>query len=112
MSITDLIERVEGATGPDRALDTAIERALFGDEPITEGWQGTLEYTASLDLALALCERVLPGWRVSVAHERNGEWSAFLITEDCDTAKAYAPSPALALILAMLRALQAKGAGE
>lgn len=72
--IASLLERVTAATGPDRVLDLDLARALVPDvvvlrrndddtanEPHTY-W----EYTASIDAALALVERLLPGWSVRI----------------------------------------------
>ena len=75
--LTALLERVEAATGPDREIDTEIARA-FGWTPPginpalwegkeTPSWWATPgfgmpAYTSSLDAAIALVERVLPGW--------------------------------------------------
>lgn len=53
--LVDLLERVRSATGPDRELDEAL-RVQLGYPP--KPWN----YTASIDAALALTERVLPGW--------------------------------------------------
>ena len=56
--ISELRERVEKATGPDRELDEAL-RVHFRYPP--KPWN----YTASIDAALALVERVRPGcWYV------------------------------------------------
>lgn len=70
-------------------------------------------YTASLDAALALVERVLPGcvWVVGQ------DWGAILTPRGArasigygkiDIADVYAPTPTLALILALLRAMEAQ----
>ena len=70
--------RLEAATGPDRELDEAIMTVCFGErvvvphsygQPATLGWKVApgvwnsvaFEVTASLDAAVALVERVLPG---------------------------------------------------
>lgn len=61
-SITSLIEKLEGAEVGSRELDCAIWTA-------TGGWDGVDHppaFTTSLDAALALAERVLPGWHVGV----------------------------------------------
>jgi len=86
-SLTELRERVERATGPDRELDIEIAGALFELSRLTKKLQrslgfrpGSVEpqiiirdrfagadtepipyYTASIDAALALVERKLPG---------------------------------------------------
>lgn len=126
-----LVERVEAATGPDRELDAQLwclgEGVKFShlssqSEAIIffrlgkngtcreDGWP---RYTASLDSSLALCERVLPGWKWSIQHNdaevedgpcfyarvgarRNGAWPG--------------KTPALALLAAMLKALVAQAA--
>ena len=88
-----LMERVEAATGADRHLDADLALALrdlpawmYADaakhgvnidtgyiDTVTNAGQcgcGILasEYTASLDAALALVERKLPGWLYGVRH--------------------------------------------
>jgi hypothetical protein len=82
--LRELLARVESAAGPDRELDYAIhdiqmggwlqehgyERSKDGDGYVTdtppvEGTSrccGPEEFTSSIDAAVALCERVLPGW--------------------------------------------------
>lgn len=69
--VQTLLERVEKATGPDRDLDLDLAVALVpdvvclrhnrytGDNETFTRW----EYTASIDAALALVERVLPGFQ-------------------------------------------------
>lgn len=58
--VTELIERVRNATGPDRALDEAIRHSI--DAKMVEPqllWRETLPYTASIDASIALAERLL-----------------------------------------------------
>lgn len=66
-------------------------------------------YTASLDAALALVERVLPGWWISVETKR----SVYVeLTEDggeLHTSYGTGSTRSLALLVAMLKALIAKG---
>lgn len=57
--LRELLERVEGATGPDREIDKAISKALLGETSMAP-------LTRSIDCAVELCERVLPGWGWSV----------------------------------------------
>lgn len=96
--LEDLVGRVEAATGPDRELDGAIALAVGGwhRDWLDEGrnphhmpdwyWWHTDDhphqatdahprYTSSIDAALALAERVLPGyrWGVSQAGIRTGK---------------------------------------
>ena len=58
--LNELVERVKAATGPDRELDYAISR--FADGELARHSSLHLPYTASIDAALALTERMLPGW--------------------------------------------------
>jgi hypothetical protein len=121
----DLIARVEGATGADRALDAFIKTILDGGKPVP--WEACLYWrdnwlepelvpplTASIDAALALCERVAGEWTKIdlLSHRRRTSWSAELsrIGESDDEILIEGrrlPTPALALLSALLRALQA-----
>lgn len=62
-----LLERVEAASGADRKLDAAVYEALTG---VTQQWghNDAPRVTGSIDAALALVERRLPGWGVQVGH--------------------------------------------
>lgn len=55
--MTDLLERVKAASGPDRELDGEVHD--FATQTVE---QYAPAYTASVDAALALVERLLPGW--------------------------------------------------
>ena len=121
--LTSLIEKLEKAEGPDRFLDARICWAL-GLEP----WAGTDEihlthfgigsridkrtpaYTSSIDAAVSLAERVLPGcrWELTTTGYKPG---ASLVT-DVGIVGAYGSTPAIALVLATLRALQSKGGAQ
>ncbi len=124
---SELVARLEGASEGSRKLDVAVrdfllpdETALdftmkigFADQPWTHGERRIFvveNYTTSLDAALALAERVLPGvvfwnlehnaiinlvpiYRAEVSGERDG----------C-AGEGEAPTPALALCAAILRA--------
>lgn len=129
-SLSDLLARVEAATGPDRELDDSLALAsgwhppgvdprLFSN-PDTHRLYAhhAPAFTASLDAALALCERVLPGWRWTLDSESNREGvprgkpgaSVYIDQYDPDAPfhSAEAPTPALALLAAMLKALDAQ----
>ena len=69
-------------------------------------WQKT-PWTASLDAAIALVKRVLPGatYEVTTTGMRPG---ASILAGAGIGAGAYAPTPPLALLTAMFRALVAK----
>jgi hypothetical protein len=96
--LNELLERVKAATGPDREIDGDLAEA-FDDAPshlprVTdvgrswlwaefvepdswETWEAP-EYTASIDAALALVERVVPGWcwRIGTCHVSDDAWVA------------------------------------
>lgn len=133
-----LLERVEKAEGPDREIDAEIWLALvpgttrkqwsyihkasgkecFVDETrdATHALINVPSYTASIDAAVALVEKLLPGWRLMVTTPGG----AYLMSSDFEPAEeewgepkgftcaADAKSPALALIAALLRALIAQ----
>lgn len=76
--LSTLIERVEALTGPSRDADYRIEKAIVrpGEFPASEIWPPFMvgskfdrsipAYTASIDAAVALVERVLPGKSMSM----------------------------------------------
>lgn len=141
MTIEELIERLEKATGPDRELDVAI-----GYETSEEigGLSGSFRqycsihdldfaavafdamsytsilrtglpcYTSSIDAAVSLAERVLPGWYWRVGRTSlfpNG-WAfvSRLPPDHCDRkdeaacSDGKAANPSIALCIAVLRA--------
>lgn len=116
MQLSDLIERVENLTCADRAVDLMIAKTVLPDvivlrhdrETATNNPYTHWEYTGSIDGAVALTERLLPGWtwRVSCRH---GE--VFQRDPECGH-DGYATSPALALVLATLRAYAATHPAE
>jgi len=128
---SDLIARLEALTGPDMEVDWDIGLNVGGMKSVrTFGMAGNWfdrcvdetslsvsmpDYTASIDAAVALCERVLPGWR----------WGITQGTEDDDEVQGnvwpettpftayldsygYHANPAIALLIAILKALDAK----
>jgi len=121
-TITSLIEKLEGAEVGSRELDGDVLKATghgyhmdFGN-----GWyarpghneriygNGPSQVTTSLDAALALAERMLPGWVWMVERHKDGratvwlhEFSAY---GEGDTTEGN--TPALALCAAILRAHQ------
>jgi hypothetical protein len=123
--LNELLERVKAATGPDRGLDGLIAIAFPPDgEARTELGEATSRYgkywfkhdhgegsalprlyTASIDAALALTERMLPGKSVLIGLRqaagtkpwaRIGEW------READATSATLP---LAILAALLTAL-------
>jgi len=55
-----LITRLSKLDTPDREVDGEIWEYMFGDKPVDFSMP-LMEYTASVDAAIALAERVLPG---------------------------------------------------
>lgn len=112
-----LVERLEKATGGDREIDLDLMVILHGGprERYLTDELGRLEFghqwkfTASLDAALALVERVLPGWRPAFAQKENGDWVASIYSAArlgiIPHQIGDSPTPALALCLAALKAL-------
>lgn len=118
-TLLDLIARLEAATGPDRDTDLVIMQVLFpecamyfplcqGDEPVF--WHGPFakqecpKLTASIDAAVALIERVLPGAEWSAARNSNGEYFGWIVSDGmphCDDHE----TPALVLCTALVKAL-------
>lgn len=115
-----LLARVEAATGPDRALSNAIRAALFPPKAevieheghlvtLPAGWGSGFEpdLTGSLDAALALVERVLPGWELELTSEFRDDaviWRVML-GDPLRGMDGESSTPALALLAALLRAL-------
>lgn len=100
---TELIARLEALTGPDRKVDAEIG-VILHIHPPGGGWLSH-EYTGSIDAAVALCERVLPGWRyiicpifAEVKHPEKMMLDRY----------GHGANPAIALLIATLKALDAK----
>ena len=105
-SIDGLIERLEAATEGTPALDLAVFTAFES----TEWERGPVEhYSRSVDAALALVERVLPGsdmrmesdddtWSFAVGRVGDSAWSAEAV---------HATAP-LAILLALLRSIKSE----
>jgi hypothetical protein len=135
-SLSNLRARVEGAEGPSRKLDVWIWKATAPDEyrrdmyrsavlrprgqaieDFEPGWavKAAPPYTASLDAALALVERVLPGRDWSLTTDLWGKLFMATIWKDAGgdiAGEAETRStPALALLAALLRALESTEAG-
>lgn len=146
--LSGLRERIKAATGPDRKIDCEIEAAIIHRERFvvvpppfydperyfcnpdpSVDWIGydllntAPRYTASIDAALALVERMLPGWKwgVSSIAVRTGEKTAEGYPRYGEGFRAHvtavsalrpmpsigeAPTAPLAILLALLTALQ------
>lgn len=115
--MTDLITRLSKLDAPDREVDALIGKLFFPDEAKSFFDFNAPAYTASIDAAIALAERVLPGWKWRVGRTEvfpNG-W-AYVHKYDpsnCDRideaacADGKAATPAIALLIALLRAKEA-----
>jgi hypothetical protein len=112
--LSELLDKVQAASGPDLELDARIVCAFLPgpsyqsmrDEgyAIADLAEGHPAYTASIDAALALVERVLPGWQWCL--NRNGRPMALVNNGpgrqfECDRA----PTMPLAILAATLQAL-------
>lgn len=142
-TLRSLLARVEGASGADREIDRALmaiehareqrfigvydefNRRVMSDVWVhraTGKWKTTAadghEFTASVDAALALVERVLPGcgvgFDVNVEHGRGDKpVRAWLNQSEAEWTydgwpSAVGRTPALAILAALLKALLAR----
>lgn len=98
MNLEALIERLEKLQGPDREVDFWLSIRLPIGEPTRhsdEELQADIDlvgidgmvidapYTSSLDAAIALVERVLPGWKVGMdprfyIDDQSVKWDAII----------------------------------
>lgn len=118
-TLSDLLARVEAATGPDRELDDAINRYFRNSaEPEIhqpERMPGQAYFgpriTASIDAALALVEQKLPNWWWNVGGCGRAYSSSILDTASGSSKEGATDEPArsapLAILSALLRALVA-----
>lgn len=103
----DIIERLEKATGPDGDLDLDIINLI--DPPVARHSAMHQPYTASLDAAISLVDRMLPGWHWSL-YDTDGLGRRNAQIEPPE----YSSEPfdglgqtiAIALLLALFRALE------
>lgn len=125
--LSALIARLESAEAGSRELDAHVEVAVRAIEAAKTGltrehwaiWRasssgivgdGATQYasapvTTSLDAALALADRVLPGVRVMVERDHDGKgWAMAQSKPEYPREMADASTPALALCIATLRA--------
>lgn len=129
MTIEALIEKLEAAEAGNRDLDGHINLALGIAERTKRPYASTIggrffateNYTTSIDAATALIANTLPksgygcGKRWDALDPTPDELAYSWIRVGSETYEVDAPTPALALCLALLKALQAsphKGAEE
>lgn len=105
MSLQDLINELEQATGPSFVLDGRIQHVLVpGRDDMMPP-----NYSASVDASLRLCTNTLPGWTIaSIGQDDRKGWHAELRegyrTAYSTVALSGAPTAALALCLAITKA--------
>lgn len=137
-ALKELLDRVNAATGPDREIDERLailagwhwkpQMGSFGywvgpDDFDYFGYTGDVpNFSEDMNAALALVERVVPGWVWTVAArntapEHGRPWADVASLEwieagddaiGCEYAEASAATPALALLSALLSALIAR----
>lgn len=109
----ELVARLEVASEGSLELSDAVMEAAHNihDGPYAHwpsaarafGWDCLV--TTSLDAAIALAERVLPGWMRNFDELNGGHWVAGLFDRASLAHRvATAPTPALALCIAILKA--------
>jgi len=132
--MTSLTTRLQEATGLDRELDFAIGFELagwtrverFGDTYIrtpdgniyADAYGGMApSFTESVDAALELVERKLPGWSWAFFnHFKKGTCTAFIcdgpVIDLVEATEAHAPTAPLAILAALISALSNQGEKE
>jgi hypothetical protein len=137
MSISEIIEALEKATGPSREIDEAIAITVLGmrkenhlaaypdERPVWEFYNGnhggSMEvmvdrFTSSVDAALQLLNRKLPGWCLCFEAVDGIAADLFILGPlyrddypERESSPPIAGKPvAMALVLATLKALQPK----
>jgi hypothetical protein len=109
-ALDDLIRAVEAADGPSREIDTAVAAHIFGAHVVETALDGFGEkpppYTASIDAVVALIRREMPGAEEGYRRRGDAEFTAYVGDDESPTTKHR--TPALALLLAFLRAARAR----
>lgn len=116
MTIADLIKRVEAATGADGALDLEVHMAVAPYRyPLGWSWKEgvrPLHLTASVDAVISLINEKMPGACFEVGRRADGiDACVYMDGEYADAGLAHGATPALALLLAFLRAWEQRGDG-
>lgn len=115
-ALSELKRRVDEATGPDRELD--VDLTIFFGPGTSTLLELVFPLTASIDAAVALIERVLPGWGYMIA-AGVGVADAFLSASDWPTGPEFSGTSTaqsarvpLALLSALLAAVEAQGGAK
>lgn len=135
MTLSEIIERLEKADGRNRELDCYIWVAAKGGDArmhyisdssefvwergIDGMWIRAVErfktvpaFTSSVDAAIALAEKVLPGEPVNMGWAQTTETRPWARVGIWSAPDATGLTPAIALVLAILSALRAKQEGN
>ena len=113
-TLNELAAMLDAATRPSREIDVAAFQALFPDTRVYEAHCPPL--TSSIDAALALVERLLPGaitvhaqqWK-HPTYERPESWTWELSNYPRGrTTATYSPTAPLAILKALVAALIAQ----
>lgn len=108
-SLDALIERLEKLEGPDREVDWLINNAFGNGPPLSEAYKHlAFGFTRALDAALPFAEKMLPGVSIDMMSTvlEDGKRRYAFSTRGFDNFEDSKSTPALALILATLRALR------
>lgn len=108
--LAELRSRLSEVTGPDIRLDEEIWFTLLGRGPEP---MKTIRYTASIEAALGLVAQKLPGWGYYLRRDGDG-CGCGLVPAGCTsvtTGHETAPTPPLAILLALVSAIQAQEGG-
>lgn len=112
--LRELLERVEKATGPNTEIEVElIQRFISAKEGDLHRRYTIAVYgfTSSIDAAIALVERVRPGWAWNVGNVGEEDRPSVALTvpfEPYQDFVAHGATPALAVIAALLRSLIAE----
>lgn len=111
----DILRRLEAAKGADREIDRAILRYLgftwrgmdyWNEDRVV--WKGQTCFTYSLDAAIALVERMKPGWTYLLNNDSGNMADLFPPKWPfAQNFEAEAATMPLAICLALFRALEA-----
>ncbi len=105
--LRELLERVEAASGPSRAIDYAVGDAIDPKE-----WRLCPSYSASLDASIALVERLIPDHELFLAREGRSWWAVMGDDQTTPDGSLWSPTAPLAILSALLRALISQAEGE
>lgn len=121
MTLSEIIERLEKANGPSKELDFWLSVRVFDPcDYTTEELQRDIDlvgidgmhidapFTSSVDAAIALAEKVLPGEPVIMGWAQTLETRPWARVGAWSAPDATGQTPALALVTAVLSALRAK----